>query len=267
MLPLPRIGLGTWDLRGEDCVKAIQMALDLGYRHIDTAHLYQNHQEVARAIRGFDRKKLFITTKLDIGEQVDPKNPEISVQKACEKVLRELNTDYVDLYLIHYPDRNFPLDSIYRSMVKLIEQKKILRAGVSNYTIHHLQDLANAGYVPFVNQVEFHPYLNQQALLDYCRSHKIELMSYRSLGKGKLLSEDPIFVTIGTKYHKTGAQVLLRWLIEKGISVIPKASSAEHLRENIEIFDFSLASEDMATLDSLDKKKRYCDPDDTEFDY
>ena len=216
-MELPLIGLGTWNLKGEECEKIVKAALELGYRHIDTAHVYSNHKEIAKALQGFDRNKLYLTSKLAINEQVDPSQPEKSVQEACEKALRELNTDYLDLYLIHAPNRNFPLETIFSSMVKLIKQEKVRSIGVSNYTIHHLEDLKNGGYKPFANQVEFHPYLNQRELLEYCRANQIKLISFRSFGKGKLLSEEQLFDQIGELYHKTGAQVVLRWLIQKGI--------------------------------------------------
>lgn len=266
-MDLPKIGLGTWDLRGEECIKSVQKALEIGYRHIDTAHVYENHKAIAQAIRGIDRNILYITSKVAIHEQIDLVNIELSVQKACEKTLKELNTDYLDLYLIHAPDRTFPLEAIFRSMGKLIVQGKVREVGVSNFTLHHLEDLARAGLKPFANQVEFHPYLNQEALLNYCRTHQIELISYRPFGKGKLLSEEPLFSTIGSKYNKTGAQVILRWLIQKEIPVIPKASSEKHLSENIDVFDFSLSRDDMAKIDKLHHNKRYCRSEDSEFKY
>ena len=266
-MKLPLIGLGTWNLRGEECVNAVKMALEIGYRHIDTAHLYDNHREIAKGKKGFDRKKLYITSKIDTKGQIDPAQPDKSVIKSCEQALQELETDYIDLYLIHYPNRTWPLDEIFESLEKLIEQGKIKKAGVSNYTIHHLEDLLKSGFIPFANQVEFHPYLNQVELLNYCRKHGIELISMRSFGKGKLLAVEPLFELIGSKYHKTGAQVILRWLIQKQIPVIPKASSKKHLEENFDIFDFTLTPEEMHQIDQLNRNKRYCQPDDPEHLY
>ncbi len=266
-MELPEIGLGTWDLRGHECTKVVRLALDLGYRHIDTAHLYENHEAVAEGIKGNDRNGIYITSKLALSEQVDPHKPELSVEKACHRALKELKTDYLDLYLIHAPDRTFPLEAIFGAMEKLVAQKKVRRVGVSNYTVHHLQDLEKAGYRPFANQVEFHPYLNQQALLDYCDAHEIKLISYRPFGKGKLLSEESLFSRIGARHGKSGAQVILRWLVQKEIPVIPKASSERHLKDNLEVFDFSLTREEMAQLDGLDKNKRYCRVNDPEHNY
>lgn len=266
-MDLPLIGLGTWELTGEECTKVVQAALDFGYRHIDTAHVYQNHEAIQKAIKGFDRKNLFITSKISVEDQVNPASPEESVRKACEQTLKELGTPYLDLYLIHWPNLKYPLKKVFAAMDALTKEGKIMKAGVSNYTIHHMEDLRKAGFTPFANQVEFHPYLNQKELLDYCRTHDIRLISYRSFGKGKLLIEEPLFDTIGKKYHKTGAQVILRWLVQKEIAVIPKGSSQKHLKDNMEIFDFSLTDSETAQIDSLGQNKRYCDWDESEFTY
>lgn len=266
-MELPQIGLGTWDLRGDACMRAVLLALDIGYRHIDTAHVYNNHQVIGKAIKGFDRNQLYITSKIALQEQVDPLHPLESVQKACELALKELETDYLDLYLIHAPNRSFPLETIFGAMETLVHQKKVLKVGVSNYTLHHLEDLEKAGFTPFANQVEFHPYLNQQKLLEYCQKQHIEIIGFRPFGKGKLLTEEPLFDRIGVKYNKSGAQVILRWLIQKKIAVIPKASSEKHLRENIAIFDFTLTEEEMNQLDNLSQNKRYCLPGNSEYDY
>lgn len=266
-MELPLIGLGTWELRGVECTRVVQSALDLGYQHLDTAHIYENHQAIRKAIQGRDRTRLYLTSKIAAGDQVNPANVKDSVRKACEQALQELGTDYLDLYLIHFPNRAVPLEQVFLSMEALREEGKIIRAGVSNYTIHHLEDLRKAGGKPFANQVEFHPYLDQKELLDYCRAHQIRLISFRSFGKGKLLKEEPLFDAIGSKYHKTGAQVILRWLIQQEIAVIPKTTSPKHLKQNLEIFDFSLTEEEMKKLSDLNQNKRYCLTNNPEFEY
>lgn len=266
-MDLPMIGLGTWELRGTECTKTVQHALELGYRHIDTAHVYDNHAAIRQAIQGHDRTKLYLTSKIAIDEQVDPSSVEDSVRRACEKALQELGIEYLDLYLIHWPNRNFPLSEIHQAMVMLVAEGKIVQAGVSNYTIHHLQDLRDEGFTPFANQVEYHPYLQQTALRDYCRKQGISVISYRSLGKGMLLQEEPLFETMGQKYGKTGAQVILRWLIQQEIAIIPKASSTKHLKENLELFDFSLTETEMRLIDNIKRNKRYCDWEQSEFSY
>ncbi len=264
-MDLPLVGLGTWQLKGKACTKAVLEAIEIGYRHIDTAHIYENHKDVGKGIKEFDRENLFLTSKISL-DQVNPSKVEESVEKACNLALKELGTDYIDLYLIHWPDRKFPLVKIFQAMEKLASKGKILQAGVSNFTIHHLQDLLEAGCKPKANQVEFHPHLYQKDLLEFCHKEKIKLISFRSLGKGQLLNE-PVFEKIGLKHDKSAAQVILRWLIQKKIPVIPKASSLEHLKENIDIFDFSLTESEMKKLDSLNMDKRFCMPDEPEFNY
>jgi diketogulonate reductase-like aldo/keto reductase len=266
-MELPQIGLGTWELRGEECTKVVKLALELGYRHIDTAYAYANAQAISKALKGHDRSQIYITSKIAVESQVDKQKPAESVRKACESALKELGTDYLDLYLIHWPRRDFPLDKVFMAMEKLVEEGKIGKAGVSNFNTHHLEDLRKAGLTPYANQVEFHPFLNQKELLDYCQKHHIKLISYRSLGKGKLLREEPLFDLIGEKYGKTGAQVVLRWLIQKEIAVIPKASSKKHLQENLDIMDFSLSQAEMHQLDNLHQNKRYTMPDSPEYLY
>jgi diketogulonate reductase-like aldo/keto reductase len=239
-MELPEIGLGTWELRGQKCTDVVKLALDIGYRHLDTAYLYDNHEAIGKAIKNFDRSSLYLTSKIALEQQVDKSRLEESVRNACHQALRELGTDYLDLYLIHGPDPGYPLEQAFFAMEKLREEGKVRQVGVSNYHIYRLEDLRKVGATPYANQVEFHPYLYQKELLEYCKSEGIRLISYRPFGKGKLLSEEPLFSQIGERHHKSGAQVILRWLLQKGIPVIPKASSEKHLRDNFAIFDFSL---------------------------
>lgn len=266
MWKIPEIGLGTWDLRGSECTKAVKHALEMGYRHIDTAHVYENHGAIAKGIAGFDRHELFITSKISLENQLDPKHVEQSVEKACDLALKELKTDYLDLYLIHWPDAGLPIAAAFKTMEYLIDKGKINKAGVSNFTIHHLEDFRKEGCWPAANQVEFHPYLYQKDLLEYCKAHKIQLVAYRPFGKGKLLGE-PLLGKIGEAHGKTGAQVVLRWLIQHGIPAIPKASSEEHMRANLAIFDFKLSDAEMQQLNALNRNERFCMPEHPAFNY
>lgn len=256
---MPLIGLGTYQLLGKECIKSVQLALDIGYRHIDTAFSYANHQEIGKAIKGFNREELFITSKFGL-------DTDLSVEAACDLALKELKTEYLDLMLIHWPDRSLPLEEIYASLTKVAETGKVRSAGVSNFTEHHLHDLFDRGLKVPYNQVELHPYLTQKKLVDFCVKNGTQLISYRPFGKGALLKE-PLFAEIGKKYGKTGAQVILRWIVQQGIPVIPKAASEKHLRENFEIFDFQLTEDEMVKLDQLNRDQRYCDPDWDEFNY
>ncbi|HSX04065.1 MAG TPA: aldo/keto reductase [Rhabdochlamydiaceae bacterium] len=265
-LKIPLIGLGTYKLLGHKCEKVIKEALAIGYRHFDTAHAYENHQAVGKGLKGFDREKLFITSKIAL-EQVKDEKIMQSVDKACDKALKELGMDYLDLYLIHWPDRERPMIEILEAMNGLIKTGKVLHVGVSNYTIHHLKDALDAKLKVECNQVEFHPYLYQKELLQFCTQEGICLVSYRPFGKGELLDEEPAFAEVGKKHGKSGAQVILRWCVQKNIPVIPKASSKKHLEENFAIFDFSLTAKEMQALDRLNKNFRYCEIDTAEFDY
>lgn len=264
-MKLPLLGLGTWNLRGAECTRIICQALNLGYQHIDTAHMYENHEAIRHGLKGFDRKKVFITSKFVL-EQIDLGSIESSVERTCDLALKQLGVDYIDLYLLHWPDHKLPMTAIFKSMEKLVKKKKIKKAGVSNFTIHHLEDLLNDGHKPWANQVEFHPYLFQKRLLDYCNLQKIELIAYRPLAKGALLI-NPLIKKLARLHKKTSAQIVLRWLVQQKIPVIPKASSKKHLIENLEIFDFSLSPLDMKQIGKLNKNRRYCGENDPELNY
>lgn len=256
---MPLIGLGTYKLTGSECRKVVEMALDIGYRHIDTAISYENHSEIGKGIKGFERGELFITSKFFLDQAG-------SVDEICNRVLKELKTDYLDLMLIHWPDLSKPMDKILEDLKKVVETGKIRSYGVSNFTQHHLQDMYDAGLKIPYNQVEFHPYLYQKQLLEFCLKNGTQLVSYRPLGKGELVKEF-VFAEIGDKYGKTPAQVILRWVIQQGIPVIPKASGEKHLRENFSIFDFELTEAEMLKINGLNRNLRYCKTEGNEFDY
>jgi len=248
---MPLIGMGTWELSGKACTASVEEALLIGYRHIDTAFSYENHREVGKALKRVNREEIFLTTKF---------TPDIkgSVEEVCDLALKELDTDYLDALLIHWPYRDCSLEKILEALFTLVEKDKLRFPGVSNYTIHHMQDAFDAGLSIPVNQVEFHPYLYQKELLEFANRHGTKLVAYRPFGKGKLLKEESLFGEIGEKYGKTAGQVVLRWITQKGIPVIPKASSEKHLKENFESLDFDLGPEDIKKIDELGKKVRYC---------
>ena len=269
------VGLGTWELRGKECIEVIQRAIGIGYRHIDTAYAYDNHREVGKGIKGFDRDKLFLTSKLSLGQvskgislsQVDDANVEGSVEATLDGALKELDIDYLDAFLIHWPFRERPLEEILAALFKMVDKGKLRFPGVSNYTMHHLQDAYDAGLkVPF-NQVEFHPYLVQDELRKFCEAHGTQLIAYRPFGKGKILKSESLFGEIGKNYKKNGAQVILRWLIQKNIATIAKSISSEHLKDNLDVFDFALTPSEMAQIDALNKNLHYAGGEWNEFDY
>jgi diketogulonate reductase-like aldo/keto reductase len=252
---MPWVGLGVYRIAaGEPCLRAVTHALSIGYRHVDTAALYGNEEDVGRALRasGIARDQVFIATKLWNSDQ-----GYASAIKACDRSLARLKLDYLDLYLIHWPESGRRLDS-WRALVELRRQGKCRSIGVSNYTIAHLEELmAHSEVVPAVNQVEFSPFLFQRELLDFCRAHAIQLEAYCPLTRGVKLG-DPVVRSVARRHGKTAAQVLLRWALQHEVAVIPKSAQPARIDENAALFDFALDDRDMAALDALNVDFRAC---------
>ena len=279
---IPQLGLGVWQTRaGATCETAVLAALEAGYRHIDTASMYGNEESVGAAVNksAIPREQIFVTTKL---WNSDHGNPE----RALETSLRKLKMDYVDLYLIHYPVRQ-RIQS-WHALEVLRERGKARSIGVSNFTIKHLAELlGEATTVPAVNQVEFHPYLYQRDLLDFCRRSGIVLEAYSPLTKGERL-KDRKLIAIAKKYtsarpervnpkpaiplveafsrrsdNKSTAQILIRWALQHGVVVIPKSANPKRIVENADVFDFEISPADMELLDGFNEDLRTCwDPTD-----
>ncbi|MBD3190638.1 MAG: aldo/keto reductase [Candidatus Heimdallarchaeota archaeon] len=228
---------------------AIIHALEGGYRLIDTAAFYGNEEEVGKAIKEsrVPREEIVVTTKLWNSD-----HGYISTINAFNESLDKLGLSYVDLYLIHWPVEDLRLES-WKALESLYEKGKCKAIGVSNYQIRHLQELLdNSTVVPTVNQVEFHPFLYQKGLLNFCRSNNIQLEAYSPLTKGRKLN-DPKLLKIAEKYSKTSAQILIRWCLQKEVVTIPKSSSLKHITENANVFDFNISQEDMNLLDSFNE--------------
>lgn len=253
---IPILGLGTYKIGNTEAevYNAIRTALDAGFRHIDTATLYENEKPIGKAIResGVAREDIFVTTKL-WGTDVLKNN----VQGAFDESMRKLDVGYIDLYLVHWPVVG-KLPYAWQEMEKIYSSEKARAIGVSNYMIHHLKEtLETASVVPAVNQVELHPYLVQQELVDFCFSKNILPEAWSPLGSKKVpLLENPLLIDLSAKYDKTPAQIVLRWNVEKDIVVIPKSSSAERQQENLAVFDFELSAEDVQAINELDKDYR-----------
>jgi methylglyoxal/glyoxal reductase len=250
---IPRLGLGVYQSSpGRTTKHAVKYALNIGYRHIDTASLYGNEVDVAIAIResGLHREEVFITTKVWNNDQGYD-----STLRACDESLRRLGLSYVDLYLIHWPVQGMSEDT-WRAMIRLFHENKARAIGVSNYEIGDLKELLqNTDVRPAVNQVEFHPFLYQQDLLQFCEKNKIQLEAYSPLTRAQRLNH-PILLEAAKKYGKTSAQVLIRWGLQHGLVVIPKSIHEERIRQNSEVFDFQIRTEDMTLLDSLNENLR-----------
>lgn len=255
---MPVLGLGTWQNDGVIGRRAVREAIDLGYRHIDTAQMYENEEEVGQAVKesGVHRNGLFITTKIAPGH-LRPAN----VLSSCDQSLKRLVTGYVDLLLVHWPDESVPLEETLGAMAELREQGKVRHIGVSNFTVDLLEQAMAATEVPiFCNQVEYHPYLDQSAVLSFCRDHDIAVVAYCPLAQGRVL-DDRRLAEIGSRYDKTPSQVALRWLIRQdGVAAIPKATSKAHLEENLNILDFDLTDAEAEMIAGLEKDGRIINP-------
>lgn len=254
---IPALGFGTWMMQGRDCRHGVEDALSIGYRHIDTAQIYENEDQVGRALNNSSvpRGDIFLTTKV-WRTNVDAD----SVAPSVHESLQKLDTDYVDLLLIHWPVDDVAVDETLRAMEELQQAGKARHLGVSNFPPSLLKEAIDTTRV-ITNQVEYHPFLGQRKLLQILRAHDMMLTAYSPLARGRVL-EDETLVEIGNHHGKSPAQVALRWLIEQpGVCAIPKASSPEHRRDNLAIFDFELTGDEMARIDELDADRRILDPD------
>jgi methylglyoxal/glyoxal reductase len=253
-LEMPQFGLGVYKAaNGTEVTTAVEAAIQAGYTLIDTASFYQNESGVAAGVKnsGINREDIFLTSKVwntDQGYE--------STLNAFEKTLKELEVDYLDLYLIHWPVGDRFLDT-WRAFEKLYKEGYIKAAGVSNFQIHHLEKLlANSSLVPAVNQVELHPRLTQIELRDYCQQKNIQVESWSPLGRGRLLHE-PTIEYVAKKYEKTPAQIIIRWHLQNELVVIPKSVTPERIAENADVFNFELSGEDMNVLNQLNMNERF----------
>jgi len=254
---IPALGFGTFRMKGDECTQAVENALHVGYRHLDTAEIYENEKAVGDGIRsvGIDREELFITTKA----WMDDMSPD-GVRKSLEQSLRDLDIDYVDLWLIHWPNPAFEVEETLATMMKEVDAARVRHIGVSNFPAALFERAAKVAPV-VCNQVEYHPYLAQTKVIEAARKHDALVMAYAPLGIGKCHA-DPAIAKIGSKYGKTAAQVTLRWFMQQPkVGAIPKASSYEHAKENFEVFDFELSVEDMAAVTALARGERMITPD------
>ena len=250
---IPCLGLGVYQSPpGQTTQRAVEYALKIGYRHIDTARIYNNESDVGTALRqsGIKREDVFITTKLWNSDHGYDK-----ALRACDESLRRLGLKYLDLYLIHWPVPEIRNES-WQALTQLLRDGKCRSIGVSNYTIQHLTELFDKSEIaPMVNQVEFSPFLYQKQLLDYCEKNKIQVEAYSPLTQGEKLNHQKI-QQIAKRHDKTPAQVLIRWSLQHNLVTIPKSVREERIKENSQVFDYNLTTEDMRILDSLDENFR-----------
>lgn len=260
---MPYLGLGVYKVdSGHQTEETVQTALELGYRSIDTAAFYENEESVGKAVRasGIKRNELFITTKVWNSDQGYDET-----LRAFEKSMNNLQLDYLDLYLIHWPVKGKYLET-WQALEKLYKDGRVRAIGASNFKIHHLEDIIkNSELKPVVNQVELHPRLSQEELRLFCKQNEIAVEAWSPIARGRLLN-DPILTSLGKKHGKSPAQIILRWHLQNEVIIIPKSVTPARLKENADLFDFELTSEEMKQINSLNRNERFgADPDNFDF--
>lgn len=260
--PMPALGFGTFQLDEKTAEQTVAAALEIGYRHIDTADMYGNHEGVGRGLKQADvgRDDVFLVTKI----WHDRLRPDDLIADA-NRSLEELQVDYVDQLLIHWPNSDIPMDETFSAMDQLVKESKVRTVGVSNFTIARLREAMDASPQPIAaNQVEFHPYLFQKELMEFCRDNGITLVAYRPIIKGDV-KEEPVLQDLAGHYNATPVQVALRWCLQHGLAAIPRSSSRDHIQENYDCLQIKLDPNDMQRIDDIATTHRYIDPDFAEF--
>lgn len=262
-IEMPWFGLGVFQMRdGKQVQDAIQYAIDLGYRSIDTAAIYRNEMGVGDALHkiSVNRSEIFLTSKVWNAEQGYD-----STLKAFDASLKRLKTDYLDLYLVHWPVKGKFLET-YNALENIYHSGRAKAIGVSNFMIPHLKELLDhCQIIPMVNQIEFHPHLQQPELVNFCQSNDIFIEAWSPIMKGRIDSLSEL-ENMSKKYNKSYAQITLRWEIQRGVIVIPKSVNPSRIKENANIFDFELTRKEMEFINSLDINSRY-GPDPNNFDF
>lgn len=254
---IPAIGLGTWQMKGRECTDAVERALNMGYRHVDTAAAYENEEEVGRGIKesAIDREDIFVTTKVwrtNLSHD--------SVISSAEESLRKMDTEYIDLLLIHWPNQEVAVEETLSAMQQLQEDGRVKHIGVSNFTVDLLEEARKHASGIVCNQVEMHPFHQQRELQEYCRENELFLTAYSPLARGRVI-ENETLQKIGRTYDRTAAQVALRWLIQQdSVLAIPKAVSEQHQRDNLEALEFELAEDDMQRIFDIEPRQKFVNP-------
>jgi len=242
---IPAIGLGTWELRGRSCARIVEQAIKLGYRHIDTAQVYENEREVGEGLRasGVRRNEVFVTTKVWTTHFAPH-----DLERSAKESLVRLRLSEVDLLLLHWPNPQVPLAETLGALAHARQLGLAHHVGVSNFTVALIEQAAAASPAPLVcDQVEYHPYLDQAKVREACARHGLAVVAYSPIAKGRIKG-DATLARIGRGHGKTAAQVCLRWLIQQGVAAIPRTSRVERLSENIDVFDFLLSDEEMGEI-------------------
>lgn len=256
---VPKIGFGTYQMEGEECAQAVRTALEAGYRHVDTAMAYENESVIGDVIAEseVDREDIFLTTKVKGYREMLTYDRFLAEAERC---LDRLGTDYVDLLLVHWWQRDGDMEGVFRALDELVADGKVRHVGVSNFSVELLERARDVAETPILtNQIEYHPYFTDihGDMVEYCQAHDILVTAYSPLAQGRV-ARDETFTAIGDRYGKTAAQVTLCWLIQQdGVIAIPKSSTARHIRENLDVFDFELSEEEMRQLTNSRGPLRY----------
>lgn len=253
---VPALGFGTYQLKGDVCCNGVTKALEMGYRHVDTARMYENETEVGKGIKQstVGREDIFLTSKI-WREHLDPDN----LTRELQNSLRELQTDYLDLLLIHWPNPDIPLEATLEAMMTAKEKGYIRNLGVSNFPSDLLKEAVEKAPV-LCDQVEYHPLLSQEALLSVAEEHDLMLTAYSPLAQGEVIHHSEL-EAIGKSYGKSANQVGIRWLLEQPrVVAIPRSSNPEHIQQNFDVFDFELSDEDNERINRLPKDQRQINP-------
>lgn len=254
-IEIPQIGVGTWTLRGEVAKNNVCMALKAGFRHIDTAQMYENEEEVGQGIidSGMAREEVFLATKVSPPTM---RNGADAVRNSIEESLQKLNTPYIDLLLIHWPVKDC-VKFTWEIMESYVKEGKIRSIGVSNFNPNHLEDLLSYAEIrPVINQIEVHPYMSQVENIEFNRNLGIQIEAWGPFGQGDIdIVGNPVLQALSKKYQKTISQIVLRWIIQRGLITIPRCKP-NHFAENLEVMQFSLAEEDMLAINALNQNHR-----------
>ncbi|MDS0295687.1 aldo/keto reductase [Halogeometricum luteum] len=247
---LPMVGIGTWDIDGDTVRDSVRAGLDAGYGHVDTAEGYRNESEIGDVLADYDREDVFLTSK------VLPKNLNYdSVIDSCRQSLDRLGTDHLDLYLIHWPNPAVSLRETLNAMATLHEEGMVKNVGVSNFSAYQLSCAQHISDVPIaVNQIEYHPWNTQDDVVEHCRETDTVVEAAAPLGRTEVF-EDETVQEIAEEYEKSAPQIILKWAVENDVVVLPKSSSPDHVRSNLDLFDWSLDEEDKQRIDDIEREK------------
>ncbi len=252
--PTPSIGFGTYPQTGETCTHSVKLAIKTGYLLLDTATYYKNFAAIAKALKGHDRRHFYISSKVWHDKQSSD-----DVHKDLERTLKELQTDYIDAYFVHWPNSEIPIEETLGAMEELRHQKKIRHIGLSNVNVNHMKRALELNIPITWVQIEMSPFFYDPALLKFCKDHSIHVQAWAPLGRGRV-NDDPLLANLSKKYKKTPSQIAIKWILQHGCMPLPGSTSEKHMQENLGVEDFTLTKEEMKEIDqrAKDGERKRC---------